>query len=88
METEAAIIVKQDPFNYPSLNRADLMSLNVLHGARDGVNTRTENFRPRTRQQSSNLQTTDIQGKFSNNLKPVGAKPRVWAKPEVNKPYF
>ena len=25
---------------------------------------------------------------FSNNLKSVGAKPRVWAKPEVNKPYF
>jgi len=49
-----------------------------LNPQNDGVHTRTQHYRQRTRQQSSNLQTQDVEG----------AQPRVWAKKEVNRPNF
>ena len=50
-------VPKKDPFDWPAQNRADLMNLQVLNPQNDGVHTRTQHYRQRTRQQSSNLQT-------------------------------
>lgn len=54
---EAKPVPKKDPFDWPAQNRADLMNLQVLNPQNDGVHTRTQHYRQRTRQQSSNLQT-------------------------------
>ena len=54
--------VKRDPFDWPAQNRADLMNLQVINPSQDGVNNRTRDFRPRTRQESTNLSTNDVDG--------------------------
>lgn len=60
---------KPDPFNWPAQNRADLMSLSTLDQLKDQMHTRTTNYRPKTRDHSSNLQSTDIERKQKNSLK-------------------
>ena len=35
---------KPDPFNYPMLNRKDLMSLSVINTDADGMKTTTKKF--------------------------------------------
>lgn len=52
-----------DPFNWPSLNRADLMSLDKLDKARDITHVKTLAHRPRDRDTSNNLNTKDVEGK-------------------------
>ncbi len=54
---------KSDPYNWPAQNRCDLMSLNVLNPTKDCVQTRTSDYRPRTRDVSQNLNTQDVDGK-------------------------
>jgi hypothetical protein len=54
---------KNDPFNYPMLNRADLMSLNTIHQRQDGMKTTTSKFQT-GRGLSHNLTTNDIGGKL------------------------
>lgn len=52
---------RSDPFNWPTLNRADLMSnMSVINTQQDAVQTKIENYRPRTRDASSNLLTSDV----------------------------
>jgi hypothetical protein len=53
-----------DPFNWPSLNRKDLMNLQTLGAEKDLVRVKTahvDNSR-RSREASKNLETHDIQG--------------------------
>lgn len=38
------VLSKNDPFNYPMLNRADLMSLNTITAKQDGMKTTTFKF--------------------------------------------
>ena len=54
----------KDPFNWPTQNRSDLMSLSKLDWKNDATHTRTLNYRPKTRQFSQNLNNHDIDGKF------------------------
>lgn len=58
--------MKVDPFDWPAQNRADCMNLDVLDAKRDLVATRTRDMRPKTRDMSSNLQNSDIEGKFTH----------------------
>jgi hypothetical protein len=51
----------KDPFNYPSLNKKDLMALSTINQERDGQKTSTKNFISK-RTTSSNLYTLDIEG--------------------------
>lgn len=41
------MLAKPDPFNWPAMNRADLMSLSNIDANKDGMHTRTANFRSR-----------------------------------------
>jgi hypothetical protein len=56
---------KVDPFNYPSMQRADCMSLSTINPAKDAMKTTTSKFIS-TRGQSMNLATKDIEGKLSS----------------------
>ena len=56
----------KDPFNYPSMNRKDLMALSTINQAQDGQKTNTKNF-VSNRTNSSNLYTLDIEGTSSIN---------------------
>jgi hypothetical protein len=51
-----------DPFNWPSQNRRDTMSLSSIDPSKDFVQTRTPAFRQQYRYASDNLNTTDIEG--------------------------
>ena len=53
----------QDPFNYPMPSRKDLMSLSTIN-ASDNLKTTTKNFIT-NRYTSTNLNTSDIQGKIN-----------------------
>jgi len=53
----------RDPFNYPSLNKKDLMILSTINQERDGQKTSTKSFISK-RTISSNLYTLDIEGTF------------------------
>lgn len=54
--------VKQgDPFNWPALNRIDLMSLQTLEAHKDLIRVKTAQA-GRKRDTSDNLQTQDIKG--------------------------
>ena len=53
-----------DPFNWPTLSRSDLMSLNVINNTNDLSHTKTQHYRPKTRGTSTNLQTDDIEGRY------------------------
>jgi len=62
-------------YNWPTLNRKDLMSMSGLSKVADGCETKTNNFRPKTRQASANLLTSDIDGKLQQvNLQVPGQK--------------
>jgi hypothetical protein len=57
----AATISRNDPFNYPAVNRAMCMSMSTI-SPQDGFKTTTANFKS-ARRNSSNLFTGDIEGK-------------------------
>jgi len=52
----------RDPFNWPSLGRADLMSLSTMNKVKDIVDVRTANYREKNRGNSDNLNTQNIEG--------------------------
>ena len=55
---------KPDPFNWAFPKRCDLMSATGgLSSARDMFHMKKANVRPKSRLESSNLRTEDIQGK-------------------------
>ena len=54
---------RSDPFNWPAMGRADLMSLSKLDETKDIVQTRTMANRHRKRDFSDNLNSKDIDGK-------------------------
>ena len=51
-----------DPFNWPTQNRKDCMSLSTMDAAKDFEHTRTKAFRQPYRFSSDNLKSTDIEG--------------------------
>ena len=51
-----------DPYNYPSLNRNNAMTMNTITGAQDFVKTNTQTF-VSARKASLNLNCSDIEGK-------------------------
>jgi len=52
---------QRDPFNWPSLQRKDLMSAtNGLQADKDLFKMIKENLRPKSRLESANLQNDDI----------------------------
>ena len=53
----------RDPFNWPSQNRGDTMSLATLNPLNDLCQTRTQHMRLKNRGQSENLNARDIPGK-------------------------
>lgn len=55
-------IFSKDPFNWPALNRADLMSLQTLAKDKDLVRVKTAHVATRCREKSNNLETNDIDG--------------------------
>jgi len=59
----ASTFRRSDPFNWPAMGRADLMSLSKLDEAKDIVQTRTMANRYRKRDFSDNLNSKDIEGK-------------------------
>jgi hypothetical protein len=65
-----------DPFNWPMLQRRDLMSLQTLEGAKDLVRVKTAHVSTR-RDRSDNLLTNDISG----------AQPKQWAR-QLNRQEF
>lgn len=56
-----------DPYNYPSLNRQDLMSLSTINARKDNTNTSTKRFST-GRLVSTNLDTADITGKYVTDI--------------------
>ena len=60
--------VAQDPYNWPTLKREDLMSLNTIQQDRDLFRVKTAQFQKRTRLHSQNLDNHDIQGPLSYQL--------------------
>ena len=76
-----------DPFNWPMPKRTDLMSLSTL-GQRDVTRVKTANYAKRIRDISNNLNSLDINGKFSiNNKFGLGAQPRKLTR-EMNRAEF
>ena len=63
-----ASTIRQDPFNWPSMGRADLMNLDKLSQTKDIVETRTMNMRLKARIFSNNLECNDIEGTFSSKV--------------------
>ena len=53
-----------DPYNYPTLSRTNVMSMNTITGAQDFVKTDTKTF-VSARKQSQNLDCSDIEGKHN-----------------------
>ena len=53
-----------DPFNWPTLKREDLMSLNSISKDKDLVRVKTAVVSQRLRSTSMNLETNDIRGNF------------------------
>jgi hypothetical protein len=82
----ASTFRRSDPFNWPTMGRADLMSLSKLDEVKDIVQTRTMANRYRKRDFSNNLNSSDIEGKFQPSFNYLGASPKVWAPRTVNKP--
>ena len=82
----ASTFRRSDPFNWPAMGRADLMSLSKLDEAKDIVQTRTMANRYRKRDFSDNLNSRDIEGKLPKCVNQLGASPKVWAPRTVNKP--
>ena len=57
-----------DPFNFPMPSRGDLMSLQTIAAKKDNLKTTTKQFTT-VRNTSSNLHTSDIDGKFHISMK-------------------
>lgn len=55
-----------DPYNYPAMNRQDLMSLSSINCHKDNMSTSTKRFTT-VRNTSTNLNTSDIEGKSPIN---------------------
>lgn len=51
-----------DPFNWPSLNRADCMTLDKIDLTKDIMHTKTIAHRHRDRSFSNNLNSIDVEG--------------------------
>ena len=64
---QASVTSKTDPFNYPTMNRADLMSLSTINGMKDNQKTTTSKF-VTGRSNSNNLHTKDIEGKLNHHF--------------------
>ena len=83
-----------DPFNWPTLNRNDLMSLSTINKDKDLVRVKTAQATLGMRSTSQNLDTQDIQGNMKLCLWwcwlvfNLGCKPKQWVKDEVNRPEF
>ncbi len=58
-----------DPFNWPMPSRGDLMSLSTLNQKRDMTRVKTASAAQRPRNQSLNMHTADIDGRY---LAPAG----------------
>jgi hypothetical protein len=56
-----------DPFNYPMPSRKDLMSLSTIDKFKDQMKTTTRKFTS-TRFESTNLNTSDIEGNITANI--------------------
>lgn len=54
---------RADPFNWPSLNRVDCMTLDKLDQTKDITHTKTIAHRHRERDTSNNLNSKDVEGK-------------------------
>ena len=67
-----------DPFDWPSLQRKDLMSNCPLNGQKDLFRMTVPTRIAKKRDQSKNLDCQDI----------YGAKPKIFARDDVNKPEF
>ena len=67
----ASTFRRSDPFNWPAMGRADLMSLSKLDEAKDIVQTRTMANRYRKRDFSDNLNSKDIEGKSQKRLQTI-----------------
>jgi len=68
MSTSALLPPQQqnsrDPFNWPAMQRSDLMSATGgLREARDLCQMTKPNIRPKKRLESANLRTNDIEGR-------------------------
>lgn len=77
-----------DPFNYPALNRKDLMSLSTINQFKDGQKTTTKKFLS-NRQTNNNLYTLDIEGIFpfyAYSIFQIGAQPKLFGSKAINKP--
>lgn len=74
----------RDPYNYPSLNRKDLMFLSTINQERDGQKTSTRKFIT-DRTVSNNLYNLDINGSSSLRL---GTQHRLFGSRTLNKPDF
>ncbi len=64
-ETTEPIKTLKDGFNYPTLGRNMLMSLNTISDSHDFVNTTTSRFHTR-RNSSNNMQAADIDGMYTS----------------------
>jgi hypothetical protein len=78
-----------DPFNFPMPGRADAMNLSAINQQKDGMKTTTFRFTT-GRQNSTNLNTNDIDGKLlllqNSSFLFIGAQPRLHgSKPAGNK---
>ena len=69
---------KEDPFNWPFPQRKDCLSQQPLNEKTDLFRMTVSNMRAKARETSTNLKNDDISG----------ARPKVWAKADVNKPDF
>ncbi len=54
---------KVDPFNYPPMQRSDLISLSTINQKKDSMKTNTKKFST-MRTFSNNMDTSDISGKL------------------------
>ena len=70
-----ATAYNRDPFNWPSLNRKDLMSATggLGNGSSDLFEMTKSNLRPKKRLESANLRADDIHGKY-NSFAPLISK--------------
>ncbi len=73
----------RDPFNFPTAQRADRMSLSTINQMRDGQKTTTKKF-VTNRMGSTNLYTLDIEGKIGFDQ--PGAQPKLFGSRVMNKP--
>ena len=69
METEHQAPGRFDPYNWPAMNRCDLMSRTALSQEKDLIWLKTPHMQNKNRRMSQNLVTSDIKGKFQISFK-------------------